>query len=391
MKRYLPILATDFLFWFSTAGMYPLLARLTHAILDPVATNQMIANMILAFTVCSLTGRFLVGRSQKAPKKSLLLGTSLGTLGFLVYFLPNPQWWLLGRAIQGFALGHYAISIITLTSMVLPSGRHFKGFALIGMADFLGFSSGPVVSGLLLHQIGGTGTLLVFGFCMALTNWTGSKIRTEKTPQDDETIQFVLKPPTFRKLAFIPLAVGIFFGLLFHIFYSNYLPIMIDETQWPVETVFFAGYVLGGFGFRIKISDWFEALPGPVAYGVAIVVLASLTVGIAFWPLESPYLDSIVFASGFGYGLALEAIYIFTLAWVSQHTSLDQRSRVYAMVFSGVDISSLVAGTCFGVLANSWGPFGLQKAMLFLLPVFLVMPILVHFNFRPGSKSSDLD
>lgn len=388
MRRYLAILATDFLYWLTAAGMTPLLSRMIQARLGEQQTNQMVSWMILSGTVFSLLGRFVAGRSMASPKRFLRFGTTLSTLALLLFFLENPRWWLFGRALQGFALGSYAVAILTCTSLVLPRARQFKGFAMIGMADFLGFSFGPVLSGLLQERIGYHGTLLVFLVAVAATQWTSGRIRLEPAPEEDDQAP---PPPQldFPLKAFIPLSLGVFFGLLYHIFFSNYLPIQVKTTQLPVETVFFAGYVVGGIAFRIRLIDLFTRFSGPLGYGVAILALAGTVAVMAYWPLHSAHIDLWVALSGLAYGMGLEALYIFTLAWVSAHTVTERRNRAYAMVFSGIDLSSLIGGLFFGVLTNLWGIQGLQRAMLSLLPLFLALPFWIAWNFKdPGTGSS---
>lgn len=370
-RLYASIIVTDFLVWSSSTGLYPLLSRMAEAEVGPEAAPEVIANMVLLFTLGAVVGRWMAGRFEFQPRTFVTIATSLCLAALLALFGPGPAWWYLARSVQGLALGCYAISVMMLMSETLPAHRRMRGFALIGMADFLGFAFGPVVSGLLVSSFGFGAALSVFVAFMILALLTGRSLPHLPRNQDPEPQQ-----PDDAKwpLRFLPLSLALFVGFMLHLYYGAFLPITVETVRFPVETLFFAGYIAGGLGFRLGFVALLERYEGPWAFAATLLLMGATSLFVASWPETHAWLDGMVLVTGMVYGLGFEALYIFSLAWVSRHASPKSRAHAFTLVFWGIDVAAIVSGLSYGHLAHALGAKGLLHLLLYLNGLFVVLP-----------------
>jgi len=372
-KQLIPIMVSDFLFWASTAGMGPIMSRLAEANLEAATGNLIIGRMVLMFTLGALLGRAAAGAWQGAPKTCLLASIVLSGSGLLTYFSTVPMAWLVGHVMQGLALGLYGVNMFKLTAMLIPANQRMRGFAMIGLADFLGFAFGPVISGLIYGIAGFQPTFFIFliiisgALCagLALPNLTPS----ETSPSSTKVID--LK----QYLHFLPLHLCLMITLLFHIFYSRYLPITYETGAIAVESYFFSGYMLGGLGVRLGMIQWLETLSDRKVFGIAIGSMSVTAVLVGAFPFISSGLGIAAIFTGVFYGVGFEMLYIFCMAYIASNASERERGRIIAFVFMGFDLSNLIAGASFGPLANKLTPTGLMWALLLFIPVLMALPV----------------
>lgn len=370
-------MVSDFLFWTATAGLGPLMSRLAEAELGASASNSLIARMLLVFTLGALAGRALAGSWSVRPKIPLNMAVFVTGLGVVCYFHPSPGFWLVGQALQGFALGLYAVSMFRLTATLIPAGQRMRGFALIGIADFLGFAFGPVISGLFYGWYEFRGTFILFlliaGFAFIATQFLPSW-KEDAAQKDAE------KKPLKRKLykQFLPLHLCLLLCLLFHIFYSRYLPIMYHTGEIAIESWFFFGYILGGISIRLGIIQKLEKLSDRRVFFLSIVFMCITAVLVGFFPMIDDSLNYAAVFTGVFYGLGFEALYIFCLTYIASNAPEASRGGVLAFVFMGFDVSNLFAGLTFGPLANYLSPQGLLLALFGVIPILLVLPIFLR-------------
>ncbi len=383
-KAYAAIMMTDFLVWSSSTGLYPLLSRMAKAELDEAVAYHVIAHMVLVFTVAAMFGRWVAGRLKLEAKTFVFVATVLCMLALFALFGNHPYWWYLGRGLQGFALGCYAISVMMMVSQILPAGRRMRGFALIGMADFLGFAFGPVISGLIVEAYGFRAALscfLVLMFIAVLTSRLLPNVSAVSIAEPEEATQKSLP------WHFLPLSAALFIGFAFHIYYGTFIPITVKTVNFPVETLFFAGYILGGLGFRLGFVKLLEKYEGAIAFAGTLFLMGFTSFMVSLWPPSHPWLDWMVVLTGVGYGLGFEALYIFSLSWVSHHTSLSNRARAFAVVFWGIDVAAVIAGLTFGGLVDGLGVLGLLQLLLWLNLAFVALPFALHALFRRRPKA----
>lgn len=380
-KQLMPIMVSDFLFWSATAGLGPIMSRLAEAELDPVRSNLVIAHMLLAFTLGSLAGRALAGLWPRQPKYLIRGSIALSGLGLLHYFSHEPNVWLLGHILQGIAMGLYGISMFRLASTLIPAGERMRGFALIGMADFLGFAFGPVISGLLSGWGGFSLTFVVFLFIICgafissylMPDWVSS-------PSQAGAKGMVVKLGRLRQ--FLPLHLGLLICLFFHIFYSRYLPIIYDTGAIAIESWFFSGYILGGIGIRLGLIRKLEAMPDRRVFALSIGFISLTAILVGFFPTIGAGLGLAAMFTGVFYGLGFEALYIFCLTYIANNSPEHLRGRSIAFVFMGFDLANLIAGLTFGPLANQLTPKGLGLVLLVLIPFLLSLPLFLS-NVSP--------
>lgn len=368
-----PVMAADFIFWCMTSGMSPLMSRFAAAHTEDAVTHRLIATMILAFTAGSIMGRFMVVRFNGEPKWAMAAANLVGALAFLGYLSDHHAGWLLGQWGQGLAMGFYSVGAVNLTASLLPPDQQMRGFALVGVADFLGFSSGPVFAGLL---VSGLGFPWAFGFFFVLmVVGCGvscvAPLRHDRPADGDPKRE--RKVPAGMYRLFLPLTVALFISLLYHVFYARYLPLMVDTGRLPLETLFFAGYVVGGLAFRFGMVGILERLQDEVVFGLALLSMGIAAVAVAWIPGDASYLIAYVVVAGLLYGLGFELMYVFILSWVATHTRAGFRGKVYSFVFLGFDAAKVVAGLSFGALAAQLTPAGLMRGLLWLLPVYALM------------------
>lgn len=379
-KQLIPIMISDFLFWAATAGMGPIMSRLAEAHLDAVTGNLVIARMVLMFTLGALLGRATAGAWQGPPKTCLMAASTLSGLGLLTYFSNSPFIWMAGHALQGLALGLYGVNMFKLTAMLIPPGQRMRGFAMIGLADFLGFSFGPVISGLIYGVVGFSLTFVIF-----LSIILGALCAGFALPNlvpDNSPGPSPKKIDFGKYLHFLPLHLCMLICLLFHIFYSRYLPITYDTGVIAVESYFFSGYMLGGLGVRLGIVQWLETLTDRRIFFIAIGFMCTTAVLVGVFPFIDSGLGVAAIFTGVFYGVGFETLYIFCLTYIAANVSERERGRILAFVFMGFDLSNLVAGSSFGPLANKLTPVGLMWVLLIFVPVLLLLPLFL----KPGRE-----
>lgn len=364
----------DFLFWSATAGLGPITSRMAEAHLSEGLANLVIARMLLTFTVGALAGRFFAGWWKHHPKVPLRFSMAVSGLGLCCYLSDSTWVWLIGQSLQGFSLGLYGVSMFRFTATLIPPGKRMRGFALIGMADFLGFAFGPVLSGLLYGWIGFAATfkafLTIIIFAMFVSRyfpaWSPGELEA-----GNSKFSFNLKGLG----AFAPLHLALLLCLLYHIFYSRYLPVLYHTPVMAIESWFFSGYIVGGLGIRMGFIGRLEKMSDRRVFAIALVFMMITAVLVAFFPMIDRGLGVAGLLTGVFYGVGFEALYIFCLTYIASNTNEQSRGRAIAFVFMGFDISNLVAGISFGPLANSLGPNGLFLGLLAFLPLVMMLPL----------------
>ena len=274
-------------------------------------------------------------------------------------------------------MGCYAISVMMLMSLVIPPHRRMRGFALVGMADFLGFSFGPVLSGLSVAKLGFSATLWLFVGLMVCAVISASKL-----PSHELNAEINREEGKQYPWRFLPLAMALCVGFLFHIYYGNYLPISVATHSFPVETLFFAGYMVGGIGYRLGFVGLMERLRGYHSFALTLLLMGLTSISVSLWPENHVLLDPIVFVTGLIYGLGLEALYIFSLSWVSQHADLKERAKAFVVVFSGIDVAAVFAGLSYGAAVSAWGIPGLLRTLLISNLLLLILPFMLARTFK---------
>ncbi len=387
---FLPVMATDFLFWTTSTGLAPLLSRMVSASLPLERSQTFISQLVLVFAGGTICGRFLAGRWRGQPKVPLIAAVALSGLAFPFYFQDRPTIWILGQGLQGLALGVYGVSVVTLISARLPPARQMRGFAQIGMADFLGVASGPVVSGLVFARWGGEAALATFLGLMVLGLLTVCLIPAaeQKEPLEERLER---RPPKGTYLRFFPLMLALWISILFHIYYSRYLPLLFQRGSIPVESLFFFGYVAGGILFRLGLVQWLERQADHHAFGLALLLMSLTSLLVTILPHADLGFAYWVVLTGTCYGLGFEMLYIFCLSWTAARSRAGYRGRVFAFVFFGFDAGNLCAGLSFGLLANRFSAHGLLKILLWLIPIYLCLPLLVKRNNPAPMESSAAD
>lgn len=376
-RRLWPILAVDFFFWIITAGSAPLMSRIAEARLHEDQANLIIARMILFFTVGSICGRYIAGRVDRQPRVSMSFACLVAALAFLLFHTGDPRLWLLGQILQGLSMGVYGVSVIALTSSLIPAQSRMRGFALVGLADFMGFAVGPILSGALGKHYSLTAVVWVF-FALGLLATGMTFICPRKGGSEGSSSKSDRKLPWQAIKRLLPLQLTLLISLLFHVFYSRYLPILFETEILTVESLFFMGYIVGGIIFRLGFVRVMERMSLRKVFFLAILSMTLTACFVAVFPFLPQHLVSLSLLTGFLYGIGFEVLYIFCLVWTSANTTDQNRAKGVAFVFFGFDGSALFAGVAFGPLVEMLTPMGLFNWLLVLLVPYLLLPVFLR-------------
>jgi len=349
------------------------MSRLSNAFLEENHSNLIIGRMLFVFTVGAFTGRIIAGTWNQHPKYPIRSSILISGVGILAYFSKDPMFWLAGQALQGFSLGLYGVSMFRFTATLIPPGQRMRGFALIGMADFLGFAFGPALSGVLFSVMGFNFSFLTFFLVIALALIASSFLPTWE-PLSNEQQREVPKLALKGYFQFIPLHVALLICVLYHIFYSRYLPILYHTGTFAIESWFFTGYLLGGIGIRLGIIRRLETMADKKVFSIALALMGTTALLVTSFPFLGSNIGPGAIVTGAFYGLGFEALYIFCLSYIAANSSEKRRGKVIAFVFMGFDLSNLLAGLSFGPLANKLQANGLFILLLVFLPILILLP-----------------
>ncbi|MGW8160920.1 MAG: MFS transporter, partial [Desulfobulbales bacterium] len=127
-----------------------------------IATSYLLATAIVLVPV----GKFadIFGR-----KKVFVCGVIVYTLGSLVsVFVPNIEWFLAMRAIQGFGAAMFITTGMAILTSVFPPEKRGRGIGILVTAVYIGLATGPFAGGLLVRFLGWRSIfalMVVLGLC----------------------------------------------------------------------------------------------------------------------------------------------------------------------------------------------------------------------------------
>lgn len=371
------IMLTDFMFWSAVVGSAPLISRLVEGSFNDQA-NMLISRFVFFFTIGALLGRLIAGRLNFSPVKLVKVSTLIATLSFGLYLLKNPLLWQFAQSFQGLAMGMYGVSIFAINSSLIPADKRMTWFSIVAIADFLGFASGPVISGMIVQFFSVQAAVWVFTL-MLVVGFLNSFRFPEMGDDDNQETAPESVPITSKQLkkAALGFHLAMFISLLYHVFYSRYLPITFETRWFAIESLFFGGYIFGGLAYRFGVVQAMNALGDRGRFWVSLGFMASTAIGVALFPYLGSGLEIFCVIVGVCYGLGFEALYIFSMAWVAANATGKERSKLISLVFMGFDAASLAAGLSFGPLMQYTGVMGLFYALLLLLPFYLMLPAML--------------
>lgn len=371
------IMLTDFMFWGAVVGSAPLISRLVEQQM-PDQANVLISRFVFFFTLGAISGRLIAGRFDFNPLKLTKIANAIALGAFSLYLSDHALIWYTAQSFQGLAMGMYGVSIFAINSSLIPADKRMTWFSIVAIADFLGFASGPVISGMVVQFFGIRAAIMVF-LAMLVVGFINS-FRFPAMGTDDldpnSVSGFVLSSKQLR-IASLGLFSAMFVSLLYHVFYSRFLPITFETRWFAIESLFFGGYIFGGLAYRFGVVQAMNALSDRGRFWVALGLMAVTAIGVGLFPYMGSGLEMACVLVGMFYGLGFEALYIFAMAWVAANATGKDRSKMISLVFMGFDAASFAAGLSFGPIMAFSGTLGLFNLMLLLLPLYLCLPLLL--------------
>ncbi len=358
-RSYIFILAANFLMFF---GFWLLIPILPFYLTETFNCPQSILGAILScYTVSCLAVRPFSGfLMDKFPRKPIYIFCYFLCTAMLTsyIFAATLTWFIVMRAIHGFAFGGVTVGGNTLCVDIMPSSRRGEGLGYYGLMNNTAMALGPM-TGLFMHgHVPYTGIFLIgmgvsaVGLVCALAVST-KKRREERGVRSGEIVSL----DRFILLKGIPVSIAL---LLLSIPYgatTNFVAMYASEIRLDVPTGFFFTLMAAGMGLS-RIIAGKQVDRGYVTQCIHVgyypVIVAFLMLGLCrFVVADHVALATTMFYTvpallGIGFGImfpAMNTLYIN----LARH---DQRATATSTYLTAWDVGIGIGVTASGIIAQ---------------------------------------
>ena len=358
-RSYIFILAANFLMFF---GFWLLIPILPFYLTETFNCPQSILGAILScYTVSCLAVRPFSGfLMDKFPRKPIYIFCYFLCTAMLTsyIFAATLTWFIVMRAIHGFAFGGVTVGGNTLCVDIMPSSRRGEGLGYYGLMNNTAMALGPM-TGLFMHgHVPYTGIFLIgmgvsaVGLVCALAVST-KKRREERGVRSGEIVSL----DRFILLKGIPVSIAL---LLLSIPYgatTNFVAMYASEIRLEVPTGFFFTLMAAGMGLS-RIIAGKQVDRGYVTQCIHVgyypVIVAFLMLGLCrFVVADHVALATTMFYTvpallGIGFGImfpAMNTLYIN----LARH---DQRATATSTYLTAWDVGIGIGVTASGIIAQ---------------------------------------
>lgn len=366
-RSYIFILAANFLMFF---GFWLLIPVLPFYLTETFNCPQALLGAILScYTVSCLAVRPFSGfLMDKFPRKPIYIFCYFLCTAMLTsyMFAATLAWFIVLRAIHGFAFGGVTVGGNTLCVDIMPSSRRGEGLGYYGLMNNTAMALGPM-TGLFMHgHVPYVGIFLIgmsvsaVGLLCALavsTKKRGEKgeVRGERNARGESSS--IVSLDRFILLKGIPVSIAL---LLLSIPYgatTNFVAMYASEIRLDVPTGFFFTLMAAGMGFsRIVAGKQVDKgyVTQCIHFGYYPVVVAFMMLGLCrFVVADHPTVATIMFyivpsLLGIGFGVmfpAMNTLYIN----LARH---DQRATATSTYLTAWDVGLGIGVTASGVIAQ---------------------------------------
>ena len=358
-RSYIFILAANFLMFF---GFWLLIPILPFYLTETFNCPQSILGAILScYTVSCLAVRPFSGfLMDKFPRKPIYIFCYFLCTAMLTsyIFAATLTWFIVMRAIHGFAFGGVTVGGNTLCVDIMPSSRRGEGLGYYGLMNNTAMALGPM-TGLFMHgHVPYTGIFLIgmgvsaVGLVCALAVST-KKRREERGVRSGEIVSL----DRFILLKGIPVSIAL---LLLSIPYgatTNFVAMYASEIRVEVPTGVFFTLMAAGMGLS-RIIAGKQVDRGYVTQCIHVgyypVIVAFLMLGLCrFVVADHVALATTMFYTvpallGIGFGImfpAMNTLYIN----LARH---DQRATATSTYLTAWDVGIGIGVTASGIIAQ---------------------------------------
>ena len=358
-RSYIFILAANFLMFF---GFWLLIPVLPFYLTETFNCPQSILGAILScYTVSCLAVRPFSGfLMDKFPRKPIYIFCYFLCTAMLTsyIFAATLTWFIVMRAIHGFAFGGVTVGGNTLCVDIMPSSRRGEGLGYYGLMNNTAMALGPM-TGLFMHgHVPYTGIFLIgmgvsaVGLVCALAV-SVKKRREERGVRSGEIVSL----DRFILLKGIPVSIAL---LLLSIPYgatTNFVAMYASEIRLDVPTGFFFTLMAAGMGLS-RIIAGKQVDRGYVTQCIHVgyypVIVAFLMLGLCrFVVADHVALATTMFYTvpallGIGFGImfpAMNTLYIN----LARH---DQRATATSTYLTAWDVGIGIGVTASGIIAQ---------------------------------------
>ncbi|MGM9703147.1 MAG: MFS transporter, partial [Prevotella sp.] len=358
-RSYIFILAANFLMFF---GFWLLIPVLPFYLTETFNCPQSILGAILScYTVSCLAVRPFSGfLMDKFPRKPIYIFCYFLCTAMLTsyIFAATLTWFIVMRAIHGFAFGGVTVGGNTLCVDIMPSSRRGEGLGYYGLMNNTAMALGPM-TGLFMHgHVPYTGIFLIgmgvsaVGLMCALAV-SVKKRREERGVRSGEIVSL----DRFILLKGIPVSIAL---LLLSIPYgatTNFVAMYASEIRLEVPTGFFFTLMAAGMGLS-RIIAGKQVDRGYVTQCIHVgyypVIVAFLMLGLCrFVVTDHVALATTMFYTvpallGIGFGImfpAMNTLYIN----LARH---DQRATATSTYLTAWDVGIGIGVTASGIIAQ---------------------------------------
>ena len=358
-RSYIFILAANFLMFF---GFWLLIPVLPFYLTETFNCPQSILGAILScYTVSCLAVRPFSGfLMDKFPRKPIYIFCYFLCTAMLTsyIFAATLTWFIVMRAIHGFAFGGVTVGGNTLCVDIMPSSRRGEGLGYYGLMNNTAMALGPM-TGLFMHgHVPYTGIFLIgmgvsaVGLVCALAV-SVKKRREERGVRSGEIVSL----DRFILLKGIPVSIAL---LLLSIPYgatTNFVAMYASEIRLEVPTGFFFTLMAVGMGLS-RIIAGKQVDRGYVTQCIHVgyypVIVAFLMLGLCrFVVADHVALATTMFYTvpallGIGFGImfpAMNTLYIN----LARH---DQRATATSTYLTAWDVGIGIGVTASGIIAQ---------------------------------------
>ena len=366
-RSYIFILAANFLMFF---GFWLLIPVLPFYLTETFSCPQSLLGLILScYTVSCLTVRPFSGfLMDKFPRKPIYIFCYFLCTAMLTsyMFAATLAWFIVLRAVHGFAFGGVTVGGNTLCVDIMPSSRRGEGLGYYGLMNNTAMALGPMTglfmhghvpyNGIFLIGMGVSAVGLICALCVKVKARGGNRgVRGEK--REVKGSCSIVSLDRFILLKGIPVSISL---LLLSIPYgatTNFVAMYAAEIHLDVPTGFFFTLMAAGMGFS-RIIAGRQVDRGFVTQCIHVgyypVIAAFLMLGMCRFVVGGhTTLATLMFYTvpallGVGFGVmfpAMNTLYIN----LARH---DQRATATSTYLTAWDVGLGIGVTASGVIAQ---------------------------------------
>ena len=360
-RSYIFILAANFLMFF---GFWLLIPILPFYLTETFSCPQAALGAILScYTVSCLAVRPFSGfLMDKFPRKPIYIFCYFLCTAMLTsyIFAATLTWFVVLRAVHGFAFGGVTVGGNTLCVDIMPSSRRGEGLGYYGLMNNTAMALGPM-TGLFMHGHFAYTEIFFIGMgvsAVGLVCALAVSVKKRKpTPSPSLGRGGIVSLDRFILLKGIPVSIAL---LLLSIPYgatTNFVAMYASEIRLDVPTGFFFTLMAAGMGFS-RIVAGKQVDKGYVTQCIHVgyypVILAFLMLGMCrFVVADHATLATVMFyiapsLLGIGFGVmfpAMNTLYIN----LARH---DQRATATSTYLTAWDVGIGIGVTASGIIAQ---------------------------------------